>query len=273
MFTNTKKSFVQSSWHLQIILLLILLTACENPITGLGPRPSYIDKHKHKPMLNVFGVLRPDVRNGMPMSYVHLEQAWAYSYFPDTTRVTDASVKLFEYEGSTIVNTIALSYTNFDSAFPTSEYRHPDFYPIAGHTYGISCFKQGYPELTSRTTVPSVPKIVDDAIQVNPNNISFSIMRDSLAALYDVYLIIGQQAYADRIQQPEAGDIAVKLAIEAASESAGLLIIYAYDLQLSEYITYNVIIKTNSYRSDYSTVDNGFGCFGSLNIFSKMITL
>lgn len=112
------------------------------------------------------------------------------------------------------MDTIAFSYTNFDSAFPASEYRHPDFYLIAGHTYGISCIKQGYPELTSKTTVPSVPKIVDDAIQVNANNISFSIVRDSLAALYDVYLIIRQKAYTDRIQRPEAGDIAATIAVE-----------------------------------------------------------
>ena len=79
------------------------------------------------------------------------------------------------------------------------------------------------------------------------------------------------QQVSDRIQQPETGDLTVTIDIEQSSESAGLLIIYAYDLQLSEYITYNVIIKMNSYRSDYSTVDNGFGCFGSLNIFSKMI--
>jgi len=113
--------------------------------------------------------------------------------------------------------------------------------------------------------------MVDDAIQVNTNNILFSIMQDSLAALYDVYLIIGQKAYSNRIQRPETGDITITLEIEKSGESTGLLIIYAYDLQLSEYMTYNVSIKPNTYRSDYSTVENGFGCFGSLNIFSKMI--
>ena len=126
-----------------------------------------------------------------------------------------------------------------------------------------------------------------------------------MAALYDVYFIIGQNAYTDRIQRPETGDIAVTIEFqgvrsnnwdicdfftnkkittykakmsndfislpEQSSESTGLLIIYAYDLQLSEYMTYNVSIKPNTYRSDYSTVDNGFGCFGSLNVFSKMI--
>ena len=55
---------------------------------------------------------------------------------------------------------------------------------------------------------------------VNTNNISFSIIWDSLAALYDVYLIIGQKAYADRIQRPEAGDIAVTIKIEQSSETA-----------------------------------------------------
>ena len=113
--------------------------------------------------------------------------------------------------------------------------------------------------------------MADDAFKVNTNNISFSIIRDTLTALYDVYLIIGQQAYTDRIQRPETGDIAATIAIGQSSESTALLIIYAYDLQLSEYITYNVIIKTNTDRSDYSTVDNGFGCFGSLSIFSRMI--
>ena len=56
--------------------------------------------------------------------------------------------------------------------------------------------------------------MVDDAIKVNANNISFSIVRDSLAALYDVYLIIGQKAYTDRIQRPEAVNIVVTIAIE-----------------------------------------------------------
>ena len=96
-------------------------------------------------------------------------------------------------------------------------------------------------------------------------------MRDSSVVLYDVYLIIGQQAYTNRIQRPETGEIAVIVIIEQSGVSVGLLIIYAYDLQLSEYMTYNVSIKPNTYRSDYSTVDNGFGCFGSFNVFSKML--
>ena len=51
-------------------------------------------------------------------------------------------------------------------------------------------------------------------------------MRDSLTALYNVYLIIGQKAYTDRIQRPETGDIALTIDTEQSGESAGLLIIY-----------------------------------------------
>lgn len=109
--------------------------------------------------------------------------------------------------------------------------------------------------------------MVDDAIQVNADNISFSIIGDSSTALYDVYLIIGQKAYADRIQRPEAGDIAVTIAIEPNGESVVLLILCAYDLQLSEYTTYNVIIKTNSYRSDTGYLILDTGCSGSEIIY------
>ena len=52
---------------------------------------------------------------------------------------------------------------------------------------------------------------------------------------------------------------------------AGQVKIIAYDYHLSEYITYNVNIKPNTYRDDYSTVENGYGCFGSLNITEQEI--
>ena len=60
--------------------------------------------------------------------------------------------------------------------------------------------------------------------------------------------------------------------LENDSASEGKLIIYAYDIKLSEYITYNIIIKPQTYQSNYSTVNNGFGCFGSMNLLEKTLT-
>ena len=138
--------------------------------------------------------------------------------------------------------------------------------------YSISCFKQDFPELTSSTTVPLVPQIIEDSIHRKNNSLTFQIIRDPLVALYDIYLFTNSTSYTERIRRPESGNIFVEIDLVPNESAEGFLIIYAYDLQLSEYITYNVSIKPNTYRSDYSTVDNGFGCFGSLNILKRIIT-
>ena len=247
------------------------LVGCENIVTDFGPQPAYVDEHEHKPMLNVFGVLRPDAENGKVLSFVHLERSFPYAVGIDTILVTDAIVRVMEYEEGTLARSIELGYTDMDETFPTMEYRRPDFIPKSGQTYGISCVREGYPELTSSTTVPSAPEIVDDSVRIEPSRLSFSMLRDSRVGLYDIYLFTEQNVYIERIRRPEVGNIQVEMGLDAHLGAEGLLVIYAYDLQLSEYIAYNISIKPNTYRSDYSTVENGFGCFGSLNVLERPI--
>jgi hypothetical protein len=250
---------------------LFFCLRCENPITGMGPQPSYIDKHEHNPMLNVFAVLRPDSINGKSLSFVHLEESVSATSFPDSLLVTDAEVKLFMYDHLLVNDSIELDYTDFNSTFNTSEYRNINFYPIPGQTYGISCIRTGYPKLASQTTVPLIPEIKEDTIWMGSKEITFTILRDSLAALYDIYYFKGSNGYNQRIRPPGSGDIFVKLDVEPDITSESYLIIYAYDLKLSEYLTYNVSIKPNTYRSNYSTVENGYGCFGSMTVLKKSL--
>jgi len=50
------------------------------------------------------------------------------------------------------------------------------------------------------------------------------------------------------------------------------LTVYAYDKNLSEYLTAaNLFIKPNTYRPPFTTVQNGYGCFGSLNLLTKKL--
>ncbi len=37
----------------------LFISGCENPITGYGPQPSFLDDTESLPKMNVFGVLRP----------------------------------------------------------------------------------------------------------------------------------------------------------------------------------------------------------------------
>lgn len=259
--------------RLIFITAIFLCMSCGNWITDPGPQPIYLDDSAYTPAMNIFGVLRPDSANGLPMSSVHIERSYPFNQIPDTVVIDDAKVTVYEMDGNAAVDSAAFQYTDFNSAFTTFEYRHETFSPEAGRTYGIACERIGYPRLTATTTVPGVPQIVDDSIRLNSDRLSFTILRDTLAALYDVYYIAGDAVRNARISRPETGDIKVEIQLEKNDISTGLLLIYAYDLNLSEYITFNVSIKPNTFRSAYSTVQNGFGCFGSLNILKKWIIL
>jgi hypothetical protein len=273
MHEQMKKIITYKSVHLLFFIMLMVMYGCDDWITGYGPQPDYIDEWRHRPMLNVFGVLRPDTLDGLPQSFVHLERAFPVTSYPDTLDVKDAEVVITRFDGGAPVDSITLEYTGFDSAFPMAEYRHSDFFPSASTTYGIVCRRDGYPELASETTVPAVPELIESTFEYTQGRISFSIARDSLAALYEVYFILDEQFVSQRVRRPESGDAEVVFEIEDSQARDAVVMVYAYDLKLSEYMTYNVNFKFNTFRSDYSTVENGYGCFGSLNILIKTISL
>ena len=255
------------------ILLLFSTTFfcnCENPITGYGPQPRYIEYPNFKPMLNILGVLRPDtLSSGLPQSFVHIEESYPFNASPDSTIITDAQVILYKYEGTTIVDSMRLTYSNYQAHFQTREYRDSTFFPEAGVTYGISCHREGFPNLRGLTRVPQVPVVDVNPLQITSEQLTLTIMRDSLVALYDIYFLVGDRTYQTRIRRPETGNIEVELDLDQAPTGNGELLVYGYDLNLSEYITYNISIKPNTYRAPYSTVENGYGCFGSLNVYKK----
>jgi len=255
-----------------IVFVTAQFTACENPVTGYGPQPSFLENQQHQPHLNIFGVLRPEQQNGLPQSFVHLEQIISVTApYPDSSTISDAEVKIFHYQEKENIETVELKYTDFNTRFPKKEYRAANFYPHAGHTYKISCRRAGFPELTGQTTLPAVPQILEPSLKIKANEITFTILRDSQVALYDIYLLSGSLEYAQRVMRPEKGNIQVTLACPQRLSAIGKLIIYAYDLNLSEYNTYNLTIKLNTYKTAYSTVENGYGCFGSLNILEREI--
>lgn len=257
-----------------LLLLLVIVSSCENPITGYGPQPTFIDEHKHIPRLNAFGVLRPDSLYSYPLSYVHLEGSYAVtSQYPDSFIIADADITLFEYEDELVCDSIDFIYTNFDIHHLKKEYRIAGFYPQAGNTYGISCTKEGFPVLTAKTTIPAIPEIIEDSMEIENGKLSFILQRDSLAGLYDIYFWIDQKQFYKRVIRPEKGAIKINLEFTRNSVNQGFLAIFAYDLNLAKYLTSTFSIKPNTYQPPYSVVENGYGCFGSLNVLQKTIII
>ena len=81
------------------------------------------------------------------------------------------------------------------------------------------------------------------------------------------------QTVRDRFLRPDSGDVKISLSFPPAFTGPCTLLIYQYDLNLSTYLTANLSIKPNIYQTDFSTVTDGYGCFGSLNVLRREIVL
>ena len=250
-------------------LLFLLSLSCENPITGYGPQPIYIDEHGHVPKLNVFGILRPDSLVELPQSYIHLEGSYSVQENePDDTDIPDATVIVIDQNAST-PDSIHFIYTNLEKDIEP-EYRNKSFFPTAGKTFSLYCYKNGWPVLTARTTIPDKPHIKENSLKIENDSVSFEIMPDSLAGMYDIYCGIDGKEYFKRTIK-ESDQKRISIPIDAAPKKGIYLKIIAYDHNMTEYITSPVILKLNTYQPPISTVENGYGVFGALNIWEGEI--
>ena len=252
------------------VLTMLAWMGCDW-ITSPGPQPRALDGYGYEAKLNVLGVLRPGGFDGVPLSFVHVEYAYPTTDIPDSATVADAEVTILTMEGDAAVDTAFFAYTPPDAVFETAEYRHPEFIPAAGRTYRFDCFREGYPRVTSTTAVPAMPVIDEGSMHVGEDALQFVIVRDTSAVVYEAVFTVGDGVYTQRVRRPETGDVTVRIDFDRKDQPEGTLAVYAYDLNLSEYITYNISIKPNTYRTDYSTVEGGYGCFGSLNLLERVI--
>lgn len=237
----------------------------------LGPQPVFIGDNTFLPGLNIFGIIRPDSIASQPMTYVHVEKTRpAISNKPDSFRVTDAQVILYKIENNIEIDSIILTYSNPGSVFIREEYRPGKFNPQAGEHYKIVCRKTGLPELTGETVVPAVPQLEGNMVNIKGNIVQFDITGDTSATMYDVYLVADSNTYMQRIIREKNGNSHINIIVNKVPKAGARLTIFAYDRNLSEYFNEaNVFIKPNTYRPPFSNVQNGYGCFGSLNLMVK----
>jgi len=252
-----------------LIVVLISLNCASLDPTAPGPQPHYIENVTFQPQLNVFGVLRPDSVGLLPLSFVHVERSYPPDERPDSATIADARVVVFRMEGTTVADSAIFIYTDFGT-FTSREYRNASFFPQPG-TYRLVCQKQGYPELSAETTLPAKPVIQQGSLKLEANSLSFQIKRDEQVGLYRVIFRCSQGVVGGNFLRPQSGDVKISLSLTGIDTNNGQLIIYGYDLNLSRYLTANLSIKPNIFQQDFSTVTNGYGCFGSLNVMQTTI--
>lgn len=250
----------------------LMWCGCEKLITGYGPQPSYIDKPEYEQKLNILGMLRPDSLQGRPRSFVHVEKAISIYDVDDSLAIEEVEVRIIKLSHNVPVDSVQLRYSDLNGFYDTKAYRNEIFFPCAHTTYEIKCKKEGFPELKGKTTVPSEPEIIAESVDFSNNNVSFTIKSDSLTSLYYVYLeVCGNYFFKQFVKKSDENTDVLFHLPEVCNVYSAKVTIIAYDNNMAEYISYNVNIKPNTYREDYSTVENGYGCFGSLNITEQDI--
>jgi hypothetical protein len=254
--------------------VLILYTGCEKLFTGMGPQPDYIEKDPFSPRLNVLGVLRPDFQDNLPMSFVYLEKSLDILEDTEKRYVTDARVMVYSLDNGSIDDSLQLVYMEMGSTFDFNAYRNFNLIPVPAQQYMIVCRKEGLPAISDVVQIPDSVVIIDGSMHLKGKIFSFQIARDNLAFLYEIDLQIEgeSESYQENIRRPNSGDVYVSIQLkDVPASKEGLLSIYAYDENLAEYKSYNVGVKPNTFRADYSTVENGYGCLGALNCLEKKL--
>lgn len=254
-----------------LIMTLFIISACEKTMDyylGVPLQPSFFDKSQWHKVINIFGVIRPD-SDGKPMSFVYLVQATPTKNdtFNDPV-LKNASVILYETKTSGITDTINLSFveTKSDTTWSFPRYVSNKLKPEGGFHYKIFCNSPGLPVLTGETTIPFVPEIVNGSLIITSSKINFEIVPDTLAYLYDIYLFSVNDMLTKRVVRNGTDTVIVDWNLEK-SEEWQILVIGAYDRNMANYMTTatNSFFNFNTYRPPVTTVNGGYGCFGSLN--------
>ncbi|KAA3658907.1 MAG: DUF4249 family protein [Calditrichaeota bacterium] len=247
------------------VTVFAALFSCENPITSTGPQPDYFDENSEANKMNIFGVLRPNQNDNKADSFVFIETTHPFNSTWDSTSISDAEVVLYKSESNQLTDSLYFHYSEGDSANQPAYRPTTNFQALAGATYRLVCQKSGYPQLTGQTTVPHVPSLLTDVSTMPQKRCEFIIQHDSLAAMYDIHIFTPEQQYTHRVLAPVSGDLSVSFSLPENTATEGLLLVYAYDRNLSEYMTANLSIKPQTYQSSFSTVEGGYGVFGALN--------
>ncbi len=268
-----------------IILIMFFLSNCTKDDLFdfyIGPQPKFINEEPFDKQLNIFGVLRPDSSSQFPnnyiidqngqltgqsMSYINVERTIMSinDTISDTIPIPSAKVNLYKIENSKVQDTIKLYFTNFNGHFNKMRYRAKGFYPKPGEMYMLSCFKEGYDTVFSQTIIPDPPELTN-AVNVKNKSLNFTLKNNKSIHLYDVYIISGLDSYFERIVPENEEEIEVFIDFDFDLSSSSYILIYGYDENLANYFAFpNVFIKPNTYRPPFTTVEGGYGCFGSLN--------
>lgn len=239
-----------------------MLTGCSDVgeyYVGLNMQPD-MSEVPFKPGLNVFGIVKTGPSFDTVNHYFEVHQlADIFNYDEENLIVVDANITLTrQTAGGDIISYLP-------KLTPVSIYVDPEIEVGARDQWFYTCSYDTF-MVESQCIVPDEPQINAD-IQLNGNQLGFSIQPDTTAFMYGVYVIENDNVAYEQILPVPGKATQVNLLLEWRPEKgSGQIFIFAYDENFrTYYTTSNTFFKPNAYRPAFTTVDGGYGVFGAVS--------
>ncbi|MBN2485627.1 MAG: hypothetical protein JXB34_06610 [Bacteroidales bacterium] len=255
---------------ISLTISVLLLASCKEAADfylGIPLQPRF-DENSYTPGLNIFGVVRPDSTGNYNNSFVEIQKVVPAvgsidSLEVDTIKVTVSYITEGQGSGAT-----KFVQSTFDNTFKQANYRPENtFVPKALQSFYLTCEHPSLPVLTATTMVPEKAVLVPGSIVTGDKYLAFEIQADTSIFMLDVYVFSSSDNLLFSQRYGTISGTSTKIELPINAGYAARAVIYSYDSNLAKYyLASNTSLNFNKYRKPYSTVENGYGVFGSVNI-------
>jgi hypothetical protein len=244
------------------ILIFLLATSCQKIgeyYVGMNMQPN-LSRDDFKPGLNVYGVLKTGDDFDSLNHFFEINKILFIKDSFDSIYVNNADVSLIRYP--VVGPETAYQLKNVRDGI----YLNATIETAPGDRWLYKCSYDTF-EVTAECTIPNLPVIKSAAEKLAGNTIRFTVLSDTTACMYDIYLLNGENYFLKKIVPIKGVDSEFKLNPEwDISVGTNLLFIFAYDKNLEKYYTTsNTFFKPNAFRPSFSTVSGGYGTFGGIS--------
>ena len=225
--------------------------------------PTEIVETEFEPGLNIMGVLRADDQTGS--SFVTINRALTTEEIYSDI-IENFSPRVDYVEVRSRRTGIASMFQSPEDTSGWGYYRDSTLNVLSGDVYDLEIQSPGFPTLTGTTQIPHQPQLVLNSISVESGKITFKIQHLVTAYEYKLYLIFAETVL-EKVIKPSTGTVIdVDWRYNQNLGSPLLLMLTALDENLTRYGNSPISFIPNTYHPDGSTVDGGYGCFGSVSV-------
>jgi len=237
---------------------LLVFNTCDLP-TDPGPMPKSIIETEFEPGLNIFGVLRADSVSGS--SFIHVETVMkTEEMYEGTGEIFDTTVTVQMGDSATGE---VFTFTMIEDTTYRGYYFNDSFQPISGHRYSLEVQSEILPTLKAETLVPVRPEVVPNSLRISNTTLEFQISTTADTYQYNCYLFFGDECLEKQVAND--GKPLLNIAF-GLSDMPTKLVIIGYDQNLAEYLNSLPSFIPQTFHEMVITVENGYGCFGSLAV-------